>query len=373
MATPATHKPYQKLFKSIATIYDKAMLDVSTAVDGIFKEAYHEIGRLIVEVEQKGAAHAPYGEHLLENLSNDLTKSNRKGFSIRNLRNMRQVYLSFAIRQLAAELTWTHYVALSSIRDQNEREAYETKAIQKKWNVEELQQSLYKNQVKMLTLTALHKIPPKEKEPKIYRLAVKRGILSAYCIAEPFKDHQGRITPGLRVDLGFHIYHKISESEAKGLKPGNLIQAAKTNDDVDIKILPQTIAQPKTLLYTYEAELDKIIDGDTIKVFVKMGFRLQSTQKLRLRKINTPELDTKAGQIAKRFVEMTLNTCPFVIIKTYSTDIYDRYLVDIFYLPGCEDPARVAAEGIYLNQELIDKGLANLWQRAEPDELAFLN
>ena len=53
-----------------------------------------------------------------------MTKTNRKGFSVRNLRNMRQVYATFPIRQLTAELTWTHYVVLSVIKDKEEREAY---------------------------------------------------------------------------------------------------------------------------------------------------------------------------------------------------------------------------------------------------------
>ena len=74
-----------------------------------------------------------------------------------------------------------------------------------------------------------------------------------------------------------------------------------------------------------------------------------------------------AGQQAKDFVESALRAVEFVIIKTYGADKYDRYLVDIFYLPveysdiGLHletDPYRVLQQGKFLNQELLDLGLA---------------
>ncbi len=42
-------------------------------------------------------------------------------------------------------------------------------------------------------------------------------------------------------------------------------------------------------------------------------------------------------------------------------DKYARYLSDIFYLPGSKNPERVCSQGQFLNQELLDKGLAKLW------------
>lgn len=69
-----------------------------------------------------------------------------------------------------------------------------------------------------------------------------------------------------------------------------------------------------------------------------------------------------AGRRVKRFVEKILNLCPFIIVKTYKdqNDKYDRYLVDIFYSPGENDSQVVASKGKFLNQELLDAGLAGL-------------
>ena len=46
------------------------------------------------------------------------------------------------------------------------------------------------------------------------------------------------------------------------------------------------------------------------------------------------------------------------LLRTYSYDKYARYLADIFYLPGVSSYERICSDGLYLNQELLDKGLA---------------
>lgn len=368
--TPASNKTYDKLFNSIADVYDTAMKDVAGAVDAILKKAYWEIGKIIVENEQKGDLHAAYGDHLLEKISEDFTQSGRKGFSVTNLRNMRQVYGTFPIHQLTDELTWTHFVELSSIKDKKDRQAYTKKAIEKKWTVEELQQTLYQDQVKTILLedqTQKSKTAP-SKDITIPRLAAKRGVLNTYQIVEL----KSRKEKSLVVDLGFRCYRDLPP-ELK-LKKDDIARITGSDKlKFSAEALPKNLTQPRSVLFTYQAYLEKIIDGDTIKASMPLGFNVFKTQKMRLRKINAPEIDTKAGLLAKNFVENTLNSCEFFIIKTYSTDIYDRYLVDIFYLPGCLDPHQVAAEGIYLNQELINQGLAQFWQTPDPTELAFLN
>ena len=106
--------------------------------------------------------------------------------------------------------------------------------------------------------------------------------------------------------------------------------------------------------------VEKVIDGDTLLVSFDFNCPMSVSQKLRLRGINCPEMDTEEGKRAKRFVEARLKGCEFIIVKTYKdrTDKFDRYLADIFYSPGANDPAIVAQEGTYLNQELLDEHLA---------------
>jgi endonuclease YncB( thermonuclease family) len=105
-----------------------------------------------------------------------------------------------------------------------------------------------------------------------------------------------------------------------------------------------------------------VIDGDTLWAVIDCGFDTLIREKLRFRGIDAPELDTPVGKKAKQFVTRTLNACSCVVIQTHKTDKYARYLSDIFYLPGCKQYERIASQGHFLNQELLDKGLAQAWK-----------
>lgn len=89
---------YTPLVNRLADIIHSAR---ATAVRQINKTqvlAYYEIGREIVEFEQKGKARAGYGEELIKRLSADMTAKFGRGFSEMNLRNMRRFYLEFPMR-----------------------------------------------------------------------------------------------------------------------------------------------------------------------------------------------------------------------------------------------------------------------------------
>jgi len=79
-----------------------------------------------------------------------------------------------------------------------------------------------------------------------------------------------------------------------------------------------------------------------------------------LRGIDTPELSTKKGRQAKEFVEAALSKVPFIIIKSASLDKYGRPLSDIFYLENENNPQVVLGKGIFLNEQLLDAGLARI-------------
>ncbi|MCK5215923.1 MAG: thermonuclease family protein [Candidatus Omnitrophica bacterium] len=75
------------------------------------------------------------------------------------------------------------------------------------------------------------------------------------------------------------------------------------------------------------------------------------------------EINTSKGKQAKQFVTRALKGCHPLVIKTHGTDKYARYLVDIFYLPNQPDANVVAAQGVFLNQQLLDEGLAVRYER----------
>src|SRR5690606_14417222 len=107
---------------------------------------YYEIGRMIVEEEQNGKERADYGKHLIKTLSGKLTKDFGRGFSQRNLEQMRQFYLVYSKAQtLSAQsgqkqpmagqfkLSWSHYLKLMRIDDVQERRFYEVECLKNNW------------------------------------------------------------------------------------------------------------------------------------------------------------------------------------------------------------------------------------------------
>ena len=85
---------------------------------------YYEVGRLIVKA-QGGEARAKYGNKLIKEYSEKLTKELGKGYKESNLKNMRQFYLVFKNRQaMLGELTWSHYIELLRLSDMHEIDYY---------------------------------------------------------------------------------------------------------------------------------------------------------------------------------------------------------------------------------------------------------
>ncbi len=126
---------YQNLISQISDTYvqgtQKAVLSVNTHLI----DTYWNIGKNIVEFEQKGKARAEYGKSLLKNLSTDLKLKYNKGFSLSNIKRMRQFYLEFPKgATLSHLLSWSHFIELLKISDKLERSFYLQQTINEKWS-----------------------------------------------------------------------------------------------------------------------------------------------------------------------------------------------------------------------------------------------
>lgn len=78
--------------EEILELLQQAKIKIKTAVNISMVYTYYEIGKRIVEEEQNGNDRAEYGKHLISELSDYLTKNLGKGFSVGNLKNIRQFY-----------------------------------------------------------------------------------------------------------------------------------------------------------------------------------------------------------------------------------------------------------------------------------------
>jgi predicted nuclease of restriction endonuclease-like (RecB) superfamily len=102
-------------------------------------EAYWRIGERIVRQEQHGETRAGYGEQMLLKLGQSLSLEHGRGFSVTNLKYMRQFYLTYQNRQtLSDELSWSHYQVIMRLPEEL-REFYQRLAVSNRWSVRQLQ------------------------------------------------------------------------------------------------------------------------------------------------------------------------------------------------------------------------------------------
>lgn len=166
-----TPKNYNNLFDRIASILAEARTKAVRKIDKAQVLAYWEIGREIVEFEQKGKTRAEYGEELLIKLSTDLSVKFGRGFSRSNLQNMRLLYLVYPQKcqtvsgkssenqkseilsrkstipqtpsaKFEPMLSWSNYCELLKVDEPLARSFYEQEAIQNNWSVRELKRQI---------------------------------------------------------------------------------------------------------------------------------------------------------------------------------------------------------------------------------------
>jgi predicted nuclease of restriction endonuclease-like (RecB) superfamily len=140
-----------ELAQRISLLLTEARGRIVQSVNHTMVMTYYEIGRMIIHEEQNGNERADYGKQLIKMLSIKLTADFGKGFSQRNLEQMRQFYLVYSKAQtLSAEfeddneavkkfqLSWSHYLKLMRIEDVNERNFYEIESYKNNWSLREL-------------------------------------------------------------------------------------------------------------------------------------------------------------------------------------------------------------------------------------------
>ena len=134
-----TDKSYRGLISQISKTYVQGQQNAVFSVNSHLVNTYWKIGQDIVEYEQKGEIRAEYGKALLLNLSKDLSLSYGKGFSLSNIKRMRQFYTIFPKgAELPHLLSWTHFVELLKISDDLERNFYLQQTVLEKWSTTEL-------------------------------------------------------------------------------------------------------------------------------------------------------------------------------------------------------------------------------------------
>lgn len=132
----------KNFYNEIKNILTTARNKVYQSANFAMIEAYWNIGKSIIE-EQGGNEKAEYGIGLMKELSRQMTQDFGKGFTVSNLKNMRQFYLTFPKSYaLRSELSWTHYRLLMRVENENAREFYMQESMKSQWSTRQLERQI---------------------------------------------------------------------------------------------------------------------------------------------------------------------------------------------------------------------------------------
>ena len=342
---PAQVQSYDQLLSAIRGVRSQTQQRIEQAVSQEKVREAWETGKLI-DKHILQHARAEYGQQVLLRLSKDLNTSDEE------LSFMVQFAKAYPISWPAKKLSWSHYQALLSLNDPQERAEVEEKAEKENWSRDQVREEVRKRKAE--------KSDSKPK-PEVKLTPVKLGKVGSYRIV---KASAGPAAGKLVIDLGFSNYYKTTKDLR--FKEGDILETVPAGPGPGSAPVDKIKSSKRILddLYTYNAYVYEIIDGDTIKAVIDLGFGVQSVQTLRLRGLDAPELVSREGKEAKVFLEKLLggkrkqtdfaSPVPLpssfvpVLIRTVKSDKYDRYLTDVF------------VNGEYVNQKLVENGFATV-------------
>ena len=147
----------QQFYKDVHAILDEAKSKTYEAANNIMTYAYWNVGKRIIEQEQKGNRKAKYGSYLIKRLSQELSDEYGTGFSVANIRNCRQLYLTFPKESygysLIGKICWSHLRTIMRLDNEEERNFYLNEVANEHWSVKELERNIKSGYFKRILST----------------------------------------------------------------------------------------------------------------------------------------------------------------------------------------------------------------------------
>jgi endonuclease YncB( thermonuclease family) len=302
---------YDQLLQAIRQTRTASQQRIEAAVRAEKVREAWETGKLIDEHILLQKERQKYGEQIIDRLAKDLQTDASE------IRRMVEFARTYPIHVPAHELSWSHHQALLALNDNKEREEVAKEAETKKWTRDQVREEVRRRNsgVKRTLSSLLEEIHP--------------GPLYTYQIAG--------LGGQLKIDLGFGLYRDLSGKDAKKFKEGNLVTLQKGK-------LKKAGPAP---LYTYAALVTQVVDGDTFHALIDLGFETTLAQRVRLRRIDAPELVSAEGKQAKAALEEILKRDKgLILLQSRDLDQHGRPIADVW------------VKGKSVDQEMLDENLA---------------
>lgn len=146
-----------RFYQDVHAILNEAKSIAYEAANNIMTYAYWNVGKRIIEQEQKGNRKAKYGSYLIKRLSQELSDEYGTGFSVANIRNCRQLYLTFPKESygysLIGKIHWSHIRIIMRLDDEEERNFYLKEVANEYWSVKELERNIKSGYYKRILST----------------------------------------------------------------------------------------------------------------------------------------------------------------------------------------------------------------------------
>jgi len=156
------------------------------------------------------------------------------------------------------------------------------------------------------------------------------------------------------IQFSFRLPESLLDAVRK--RTSNISDYIRSLIEDDLGKHSETRDYPKTP-YVYHAELLSVVDGDTLKLRVDVGFGITKRVIVRLETIDAPEMKTAAGKRAKDFIARKLKGT-HLVIETKKRGKYGRILAKVFYHRTRKDYREILQYGSLINDDMIEAGHA---------------
>lgn len=308
-------KSYVELRGAVA----KTFLESQREIDALKVKTYWKTGELIKRHLKQFPNQVKHTGPLLTRLAKDLNMEPSIFYRILKF------YESYP-GSLATwpNLTWSHYRELIAIPEKSRRLEFAKKANAEAWPVRVLQERI-QSKAKMKVDSRFRGDDKQLRGP----VESKRGKPGAVRVGwlENSKGMKQAV-----LDFGFQMYFEESSTKLKGFKQGNWVRKRRGKWER---------AENPEDFYFYEAELERVVDGDTLLVQVRLPNRMKRRQYLRLVGYDAPSLKTKAGAVARAKLQKFFYKETALYFKSRFRDRYGRSLADVW------------VGNLYLNREML--------------------
>lgn len=157
------------------------------------------------------------------------------------------------------------------------------------------------------------------------------------------------------------------EAEKNGWTRDDLVRAIRADHIIDLNDPKKDrkkvqLKRPGGGPFVFRAEILHVVDGDTCTARLDLGFDVWKKEIIRFAGIDAPPRKEDGGEDAFAYVRDQMGKAKVVVIRTGKEDLHGRYVGHIFYsLDERDDWEKVFREGRWLNQEMIDRGLARAY------------